>query len=531
MVTRSAHDDVRDVSSGGGSARRWLALAAISVSALVVGLDLTVLSLALPTIAAATGASTGDLQWIQDSYALVMAALILPAGLLGDAYGRKRVLLASLVVFVAASVWVAYSAGTGELIAARAVLGVGAAAVFPMAIAVIPVMFAEHERQKAIAAMAAAIFVSYPVGPILGGFLLGHFWWGSVFLVNVPVVAIALVAVAFWLPESRAASRPRLDVPGVVISSGALTSLTFGFIRAGEAGWADVAALCVMAAGVVILGLFVWWERLVARRGGQPLVDLPLFRVAGFRWGTILMTLVSFAMFGLMFTVPLYFQDVRGATPLGSGVRMLPLIGGMLVGMIAGSRLTDTRKGPSGSALPPLVSARLAIAGGFLVMAAGLAIGAFTKLEPSARFPASMGFAALWITLTGAGLGVAMPAAMNAAISPLTGERSASGGALIQAVRQVGATIGVAVLGTIISNGYTSRLPSSVAALPGAAADAVRSGVAGGVAVASRTGATSLLEQVRAAFVGGMDLMLWTCGGIAAAGALLALVFLRHRTS
>jgi EmrB/QacA subfamily drug resistance transporter len=531
MVARSSEKAVPDVSAGGGSTRRWWALAAISVSALVVGLDLTVLSLALPTIAATTGASTGDLQWITDSYSLVMAALILPAGLLGDAYGRKRVLLASLVVFVAASVWVAYSTGIGELIAARAVLGVGAAAVFPMAIAVIPVMFAERERQKAIAVMAAAIFVSYPVGPILGGFLLDHFWWGSVFLINVPVVAIALVAVAFWLPESRAARRPRLDIAGVVISSGALIALTYGFIHAGEAGWTDVVALCAMAAGVVVLAVFVWWERSLARRGGQPLVDLPLFRVNGFRWGTILMTLVSFAMFGLIFTVPLYFQDIRGATPLGSGVRILPLIGGMLVGMTAGSRLTDTRKGPSGSVLPPLVSARLAIASGFLVMAAGLAIGAFTRLGSATDFTGSMGFAALWITVTGAGLGAAMPAAMNASVAPLTEERSASGGALIQALRQVGATIGVAVLATIISNGYTSRLPSSVAALPGAAADAVRSGVAGGVTVATRLGSAPLLAQVRSAFVGGMDLMLWTCCGIAVASALLALIFLRQRSS
>ena len=521
MVTRSGEVAVADVAAGRPT-RRWWALAAISVSALVVGLDLTVLSLALPTIGASTGASTGDLQWITDSYALVMAALILPAGLLGDAYGRKRVLLVSLVVFAAASAWVAYSAGIGELIAARAVLGVGAAAVFPMAIAVIPVMFAEHERQKAVAAMAAAIFVSYPIGPILGGFLLDHFWWGSVFLINVPVVAIALVAVARWLPESRAASRPRLDAPGVAASSAALAGLTYGFIRAGEASWTDPVALSAMAAGIVLLTVFVWWERLVARRGGQPLVDLPLFRVTGFRWGTILMTLVTFAMFGLMFTVPLYFQDIRGATPLGSGVRMLPLVGGMLVGMAAGSRLTDTRKGPGGSVLPPLVSARLGITAGFCVMAAGLALGAFTSLS------SSMGFAALWITLTGAGLGAAMPAAMNAAIGALTEDRSASGGALIQAVRQVGATIGVAVLGTVISNGYASRLPSSVAALPAAAAHAVRSGVAGGVAVASRLGPGPLLGQVRSAFVGGMDVMLWTCGGIAIASALLALIFLRQ---
>ena len=504
------------------SPRRWWAMAAISVSVLVVGLDLTVLSLALPTIAATMHASTGDLQWITDSYALVIAALILPAGLLGDRYGRKKILLIALSLFVVSSVWCAYATSVGELIAARAVLGVGAAPIFPMAISVIPVMFREEERKRAIAVMAGAIFVSYPIGPILGGFLLDHFWWGSVFLINVPIVAIALVAVALWLPESRAAKRPSLDIPGIVISSAGLAALTYGFIRAGEENWTEGLALTAICAGAVALASFVWWERFVTARGGQPLVDLPLFRLPGFRWGTILMTMVSFAMFGLMFTAPLYFQEVRGATPLGSGIRMLPLIGGMLVGMTAGSRLSAARKGPSGEPLPPLLNAKIAVAGGFGMMAAGLVIGAFTGLS------SSMGFAALWITLTGLGLGIAMPSAMNAAVAPLTGERSGSGSALISAVRQVGATIGVAVLGTVLSNGYASQL--NLGALPESVASAVKSSVAGGVAVAKQLGSSALLDEVRSAFIHGMDIMLWTCCGIAVASALLALAFLPRRS-
>ncbi|MBO0838929.1 MAG: MFS transporter, partial [Actinobacteria bacterium] len=455
------------------STGRWWAMGAIALAALVVGLDLTVLTLALPVIARAMHGSTGDLQWITDAYALVMAALMLPAGLLGDRFGRKKVLLAALAVFAAGSVWVAYAGGIGELIAARAVLGVGAAAVFPMAIAVLPVLFREDERQKAIMMMAAAMFLSFPVGPILGGFLLSHFWWGSVFLINVPVVALAIPAVVVLLPESRAASRPSLDAGGIVLSSAGLTGLTYGFIRAGERNWTDVTALTTMCAGAVVLGAFVWWERRAVALGRAPLVDLPLFRVAGFRWGTILMTCTTFAMFGLMFTVPLYFQDVRGATPLGAGVRLLPMVGGMMVGMAIGGRLSAVRKDEAAGELPPLVSARTAVTAGFLIMACGLAIGAFTTLG------SSTGFALAWIAVMGAGLGAAMPSAMNAAVAPLTEERSASGGALIQAVRQVGATIGVAVLGTILNSAYTSRLPGP-ALVPAVAADAVRSGVAGG---------------------------------------------------
>src|SRR5580704_15842405 len=176
------------------SARRWWALVAMAASVLVVGLDLTVLNLALPTISVSLHASTSDLQWITDSYSLVLAALILPAGLLGDRYGRKRMLLIALVIFGASSLACAYMTSVGGLITARAVLGIGAAAIFPLALSVLPVLFAPEERQKAVAAMAGATMLSFPIGPIVGGYLLSHFWWGSVFLINVPVVVIALVA-------------------------------------------------------------------------------------------------------------------------------------------------------------------------------------------------------------------------------------------------------------------------------------------------------------------------------------------------
>src|ERR1700727_2180942 len=235
------------------SARKWWALIAIAASVVVVGLALTILNLALPTIATDLHASTGDLQWIADAYSLVLAAAMLPAGLLGDRLGRKKGMLAALVLFGASSAACAYASGVGELIAARAVLGLGAAAIFPLSLAVIPVLFDPEERQKAIALMASATFISFPIGPIVGGYLLDHFWWGSVFLINVPVVVLALIAVAVLLPESRSERRPSLDVLGVVLSSVGLAGLTYGFIRAGQAGWTDSLALSTMGAGVVVL--------------------------------------------------------------------------------------------------------------------------------------------------------------------------------------------------------------------------------------------------------------------------------------
>jgi DHA2 family multidrug resistance protein-like MFS transporter len=499
-------------------ARKWWALIAIAASVLVVGLDLTVLNLALPTIATDLHASSGDLQWISDAYSLVLAAAMLPAGMLGDSLGRKRVLLVALVLFGASSAACAYASGVGELIAARAVLGIGAAAIFPLSLSVIPVLFAPGERQKAIALMASATFISFPIGPIVGGYLLDHFWWGSVFLINVPVVVLALVAVVFLLPESRSEQRPRVDVVGVLLSSAGLAGLTYGFIKAGQDGWTSTAALATIAAGAVVVAAFVAWERWLTARDGsiRPLIELRLFRSPAFAWGTTLATLVSFAMFGIFFAMPQYFQEVQGANAMGSGLRLLPMIGGMIVGMIGGTRLASARPGSA-----PAVNVKGLVTAGFVVMAVALAFGATTKTV------SGTGFAAAWLAAFGLGMGTAMPQTMNAALSALSAERSGSGSAVISALRQVGATIGVAVLGTVLSSVYRGHLVT--AGLPAAAAAAAKSSVVGGVAVAHKLGSAALLGSARSAFVQGMDALLWACGGIAVASAILALIFLPRR--
>jgi MFS transporter, DHA2 family, multidrug resistance protein len=510
---QAATGQVREANgtAGRSGSGRWWAIIAISVSVLVVGLDLTVLSLALPTISVDLHASTSSLQWITDSYSLVLAAGILPAGILGDTFGRKKLLIGALVLFGLSSAACAYATSAGELIAARALLGVGASAVFPLSLSVIPVLFGPDDRKKAITAVASATMLSFPIGPIVGGYLLDHFWWGSVFLINVPVVALALIAVTFLLPESRSEQRARIDVVGVLISCAGLIALTFGLIKADENGWSDTAALATIVAGALVLAGFVWWERFVDRRGAiaggqstRPLVQLDLFRSEGFRWGTILATLVSFVMFGLLFAMPQYFQDVKGVDALGSGFRLLPLIGGMLVAMIAGVRLKINQK--------------VATTVGFALLTAGLWLGATSTAGSGA------GFSSAWMAIAGAGLGLAMPSAMNAAVGALSAERSGAGSALISALRQVGATIGVALLGTILANGYTSRLhlPASVDAV-------ARRGVAAGVGVATHLRSDQILEIVRTAFTHGMDVLLATCGGIALASALLALIFLPRR--
>jgi EmrB/QacA subfamily drug resistance transporter len=510
--------------------RRWWALAALGLSVLVVALDLFVLTLALPTVSADLHASSGDLQWFVDAYSLVLAAALLPAGLLGDRIGRKRLLVGALVLFGVASLACAYSTSAGELIAARAVLGLAAAVILPLALAVLPVLFTAAERPRAIAAVGGATFLGYPIGPILGGWLLDHFWWGSVFLINIPVVVIAVVAVTLLMPESQGERRQRIDLTGIVVSSAGLTSLTYGLIKAGDNGWSDPIAIITMAAGVAALAAFVVWERQVSRQrearpSTLPLVDLGLFGSAGFTWGTVLSTLVSFALFGLVFAMPQYFLNVRGLNSLAAGLRMLPMIGGLALGLFLGQRLQTPRGqragGPADSAPP--VSPKVLVTIGFAIMAAALAVGAGTTIGSTTAF------AAIWFGATGFGLGMAMPTALNAAIGALSPARSGSGSALITAMRQVGGTIGVAVLGTILATVYRSHL--HLAGLPAAATGAIRKSVAGGVATAKAAGSHQLLDAVRLAYVHGLDVMLWVCSGIAIASALLALAFMPGRAA
>jgi MFS transporter, DHA2 family, multidrug resistance protein len=500
--------------------RRWWALIALALSVLVVGLDVFVLTLAIPKLSVDLHASSSDAQWFLDAYSLVLAAALLPAGLLGDRYGRKRLLIWALVLFGLSSLACAYSTSSGELIAARVALGLAAAVITPLALAVIPVMFTPEERPRAIATVGGATFLGFPLGPIVGGWLLDHFWWGSVFLINVPIVVIAVVAVIWLMPESRAERRPSIDVVGVLLSSAGLTAVTYGTIEASQDGWASATVLGAIAGGLVVLAAFIAWEFALTRRGAQALIDLSLFRSASFTWGTVLSTLVAFAMFGIFFIMPQYWLDVRGLDSLASGVRMLSLIGGLIVGLGTGQRLQTVRKTPQGPGRP-LVSAKIIGAAGFAIMAVAMVLGSSTTATTST------GFIMAWFAIAGVGLGLAMPTMLNAALSALTPERSGTGSALMSAMRQVGATIGVAVLGTVIATIYQNRL--HLPGLPASVTAVARSSVAAGVTVAEHAPAAisaGLLGTVHAAYSDGIDVMLWICAGIAIAAAILAALFI-----
>ena len=356
-------------------ARRWWALGAITLAVLAVGLDVTVLSVALPTLAGALKASESDLQWFSSGYALVLAAAMLPAGLLGDRYGRKKVLLCSLALFGVGSAACALSGSATAFLVSRLALGIAGAGVIVMAISALTVLFSAEERPRAVAIWGAANFLAFPIGPILGGWLLTNFWWGWVFLLNVPVAAIGFVAVVALVPESRAPVRPGLDWLGIAGSSGGLATLTYGLIEAGQLGWGSPRGLVAIAVGLALMVAFFSWEgRLSRRPGGQPLVDLALFRSASFTWGVICMTIMTLAMIGVMFTMPQYFQAVLGASAQGSGLRLLSLVVGLLIGAVPADRLARR------------LGAKLTVALGFAVLGGGLALGSQTTLASHEAF-------------------------------------------------------------------------------------------------------------------------------------------------
>jgi MFS transporter, DHA2 family, multidrug resistance protein len=493
-------------------ARKWWALAGLSLGVLAVGLDATVLSVALPTLAVSLHASATDLQWFISSYTLALAVALIPGGLLGDRFGRKKVMIIALSVFGLGSLACAYAPNAGAFIAARTVLGLAAGAMVPLVLSVLTVMFTDQERTKAVGVWAGANFIALPIGPILGGWLLSNYWWGWVFLMNVPVVVIGLIAVTLLVPESRAARRPGLDLVGILTSCAGLAVLIYGFIAAGQYGWSSPTAILAMVGGAAILAAFAAWELRLARRpDGEPLVDLGLFRSARFTWGTILQAFGIFAMFGLLFAAPQFFQAILGVNAMGSGIRLLPLMAAFAVGAALANQVAR------------VVTAKLTVALGFAILTVGLVLGATMTTASGDAFIAT------WTAISGLGFGLALATAASAALVDIPKESAGVGSAVMQAVQKAGAPLSAAVLGSVIASGYQSQL--HLAALPAATAGAVRSSVFAGITVARRLGSPALLESVRSAFVHGIGLMLWVSAGLAVVAVILALLFLPWRAT
>ncbi|MBH1935529.1 MFS transporter [Streptomyces sp. AV19] len=486
----------------GPAGRRWVALAAIVLCMLTLGFDTTILNVALPTMASELGADASQLQWIADSYLVVFAALMLPAGLLGDRFGRRRMLVTGLLVFLAGSLVGSLADDSTTVIAARAAMGAGAALVMPLAMAVLPSLFGPEELTRAVGALSAATGLGLPLGPLLGGFLLDHFWWGSVFLINLPLIGLAVAACLLLLPETTDPATPTVNVLTAALAVTGLGALVYGVNEGPGSGWSSPPVLGALAAAVVLLALLVVRERRLAR----PMLDLALLARPGFLWNTVAAALVMFTMTGLLFVLPSYLQTVQGHDAFGTGLRMVPMPLGMLVASRAVAPLVR-RTGP-----------RPAITGGLVVMAVAALLGSRTDVHDG------YGWTALWLTLVGVGFGAAVIPAMDGALGSLPRERAGVGSGLLMTLRQVASAIGLAALGSVITGVYTDRLDT--AGLPPAAADAATDSVAAAHTVAGRLHDAALTRSADAAYVHGMDTALLVTAVAALAAAALVAAFL-----
>ncbi|GAA2684353.1 MFS transporter [Actinoplanes palleronii] len=492
-----------------GHPRRWAILGVLVISLLVVVLDNTVLNVALRIIADpqhGLGATQSQLEWAINSYTLVFAGMLFTAGILADRLGRRITLAVGLVLFGIASLISAYAGSPDQLIAARAVMGLGAAAVMPATLSIIANVFEPKERGRAIGVWAGAVGLAVALGPILGGFLLENFWWGSVFLINVPIVIAGVILVFVLVPESRDPKPGRIDVVGVLLSVIGLTLLTYGVIKGGEDGFGDTLAWAPILSGVLVLVGFVLYELRVE----FPSLDVRLFKNRQFSASTSMIGLVFFAAMGSMFFGAFYLQLVRGYGPLASGALFVPFAVGQMVFAPISSNMVK-KFGP-----------KLVSTVGLLLVATGLG----TWLLIGTETPIAV--VAVAFFLMGVGMANVMPPATESIMAALPREKAGVGSAVSNTIRQLGGALGVAVLGAILSSVYRDNLGTATDGLPGAAADAARESISGAYAVAEQAGqaGSALITTANEAYVTAMH---WAALGslvFALLGALVAVIFL-----
>src|SRR5947209_9640847 len=347
--------------------RSVVALAFICVSVFVISIDTTVVNVALPTLSRELNADTSQLQWIVDAYTLVMAGLLLSAGSLSDRYGRRGWLSGGLAVFAATSVFAAQADSAGALIAARAAMGFGAAVIFPTTLGLITNIFTDQVRRaKAIGVWAAMVGVGVAAGPMTGGWLLEHFWRGSIFLVNVPVAAIAIVGTILFVPTSRDPAAPKVDVPGLILSCAGVTALIYTVIEAPQWGWGSAHTATGFAAAAVILMVFARWER----RSPHPMLDVSVFVNRRFSGGSLAVTAGFLTLFGFIFVITQYFQFIKGYSAFEAGVRLLPVAISIAIASIVGPRVVER------------IGTTAVVAGGLATFAAGLAWASTADAAP-----------------------------------------------------------------------------------------------------------------------------------------------------
>jgi EmrB/QacA subfamily drug resistance transporter len=482
--------------------RRWWTLVVLALSLLVIGLDNTILNVAIPTLERDLDASSSQLQWIVDAYLLVFAGLLLTAGALGDRFGRKRALTFGLAIFGLGSGLSALAGSPETLIATRALMGVGGAFIMPSTLSIITAVFPANERGKAIGIWAAVSGLGIAIGPVAGGWLIENAGWSWIFLVNVPIVIGALVAGRFLVPESKDPAAPPLDLPGFGLSIVGLTALVWAIIEAGSSGWTDSGVLAGFGIAAVFLALFLAREL----RTSHPMLDIRLFRNPRFSGASGAITLTFFALFGSIFFLTQYLQGVMDYTALQAGVRVTPIAIGLILG------------GPLSAKLAERFGTKRVVTAGLLLVATGLLI--VTQFEVGSSY----GVVAAHLLVLGFGMGMAMAPATDSVMGSLPLAKASVGSAVNDTTRTTGGALGVAVLGSLLSSGYRGDMEGAVSRLPHAAGEAAQESLSGALAVAGRAGSSQLAETAQQAFVSGMHVAAAVAAGVALLGAVVAFV-------
>jgi EmrB/QacA subfamily drug resistance transporter len=493
-----------------GYDRRWWILGVLCLSLLVIGLDNTILNVALPTLVRRLHATDSQLQWIVDSYVLVFAGLLLTAGSLSDRYGRRSALGVGLLAFGAGSIASAFATSASMLIGTRALMGIGGALIMPSTLSILTNVFPPNERSRAIGIWAGVSGLGIGIGPMVGGFLLDHFWWGSVFLVNVPIVIFAFIAGRLIVPNSKDPAAPPIDPVGVVLSISGLVTLVYAIIEAPSHGWTDPAILAEFAVAAVLLGGFVWWEL----HTDHPMLNVRFFENPRFTAANVSITLVFFAMFGSLFFLTQYMQFILGYTPLQAGLRTAPIA----VVLIIVSPITG--------ALVHRVGNKVLVCAGMTVAASGLFL--------MSRMTADSGYLHVLesMIVLASGMALAMTPATESVMGSLPREKAGVGSAMNDTTRQIGGALGVAVLGSVFTSAYTSGLGGVIGHLPAAAAAEVQSSVGAALKVATAAvGAAgqSIAGVAIQSFIHAMSRALVLGSIIALAGALVSLIWLPNR--
>jgi EmrB/QacA subfamily drug resistance transporter len=495
--------------------RRWAILAVLCLSLLVIIVDNSILNVAIPTLVRDLDASTSQLQWMVDSYTLVFAGLLLTAGSLGDRFGRRGALQLGMVVFGLGSLASAMVDTANQLIVTRGVMGVGGAFIMPATLSIITNVFPPQERGRAIGFWAAIAGVATALGPISGGFLIEHFYWGSIFLVNVPIVVLALIAGFVLIPTSRDPSKPALDPIGALLSIVGLVSLVFAIIEAPEYGWTDPVVLAAFGFAAVVLVTFALWER----RSASPMLDTSFFRNPRFTAASSGIMLLFFAMFGSIFLLTQYLQFVMGYTALQAGIRLLPMAVTMLFVAPSSARVVE-RAGTK-----VVVGTGLALAG------AGLALMATLPSEDISYW----GDVAWRLVVMAIGMGLTMAPATESIMGSLPRAKAGVGSAVNDTTRQVGGALGVAIIGSVMASYFGSRVADVLGrfGVTGEPVTVAKEGLGQALAVAGdpRLGLSpdahdELVGGITDAFVSGMHRGLLVAAFAALLGALVAFRYL-----